>query len=299
MHPFWDFLSAEELEYTAKAVERLENVRWAQPLLHHAGSRGSLPGQLQKAGAPAPENLSDLFELRFADQLARFGAQAQYEFAAGVGESTIDFRVTNAAEWLMELVCLRTTEAVKAATWQKEIAPGAQLFGHLLSSDRPSKGNSLQEEMIAGESKIAAKVYKDGEPTKFPLPDTAYHAIIADMRGFGGTGGEHYEYVQMSAGVSALPEEERGFALCLPGTRRPIKGLFEPTNPLGAADAVRKRIHFLGFVAERRYEEAELTRSLYLFNNPFLFPDAQAVWAAYDCFPVKGARAHRPVVLPR
>lgn len=153
--------------------------------------------------------------------------------------------------------------------------------------------------MIAAESKIAAKAWLDGNPTKFPLPNDAYHAIIADMRGFGGAGGgEDDEYVQMSVGVSALPDGERDFALCLPGTRRPIKGLFEPTNPSPAANAVRERIHILGFVAEKAYQEGEITRSLFLINNPFLFRDAGAVLSAYKVFPLKGARIYRPVVLP-
>lgn len=298
-HPYWDCVSAAELEYTAQVAERLRGVAWARPLLDHARIRGSLPEQMRNATAPTPENLSDLFELRFADELERSGAIAQYEFAAGVGQSTVDFRVTQPPEWLIELVSLRTTGAVKEATTEYEFAPGAQMFGHLLTSDSSSKGNSLQEEMITAESKIAAKAWLDGKPTKFPLPNVAYHAIVADMRGFGGAGGgEWFEYVQMSVGVSALPEEERDLALCLPGTRRPIKGLFEPTNPSPAASAVRERIHILGFVAEKAYQEGEITRSLLLINNSFLFRDADAVLSACEVFPLKGARIYRPVIFP-
>ena len=102
----------------------------------------------------------------------------------------------------------------------------------------------------------------------------------------------------MSVGVSALPGDERGFGLCLPGTRKPIKGLFEPSNPLPAAKFVRERIHILGFVAEKAYQKGELTRSLFLINNPFLFSGADAVLSAYEVFPLKGARIYRPVVLP-
>jgi hypothetical protein len=298
-HPFWDFLSTAELDYTATVVQRLKNVEWARSLLDHARTRGSLPEQIRKAEAAGPENLSDLFELRFADELARSGAVAQYEFAAGVGGSTVDFRVTKHSEWLIELVSLRTTEAIKAATWQQEVAPGAQVFGHLLTSDSASKGNSSQEDMITAEAKIGTKAYEDGKPTKFPPPKTAFHAIIADMRGFGGAaGGEPFEYAQMSVGVSGIATEERDLALCFPGTRKPIKGLFEPSNPLPGASTVRERVHILGFVAERRYEEGGLTQGLFLFDNPFLFPDANAVWSAYERFPLDGARACRPVILP-
>lgn len=55
------------------------------------------------------------------------------------------------------------------------------------------------------------------------------------------------------------------------GRVEPIKGLFEPNNPLPSAQYVRERIHFLSFVSEQRYGQNEIAEKAYYFCNPNLF----------------------------
>lgn len=62
------------------------------------------------------DDKSKLFEIRFAYYLAGRGHTPLYEFNAGVGESSVDFFVDGSPSWLMELVCLRPSDAVKKAT---------------------------------------------------------------------------------------------------------------------------------------------------------------------------------------
>lgn len=143
-HSYWNFVSAAELDYTAQVAERLKGLDWARALLDHSRIRGSLPEQMRKAAAPTPENLSDLFELRFADEFARCGAAAEYEFAAGVGRSSVDFRVTQPGEWLIELVCLRTTDAVEAATWGYESVRVCRCSGTSSPRTRAPRGTACR-----------------------------------------------------------------------------------------------------------------------------------------------------------
>jgi len=297
-HPWWDGLSRAEVEATETAVSVLCDHSWAQTLVAHARSRHSLPAQLRKRRGSTPENASDLFELRFAAELARAGRSADYEFAAGVGNSTVDFRVPGEPEWLIELVSLGTTQAVKASTVEHDSGGGVVTYSHLLSSDSPDPENTEEYEMITAIRKILEKAASDRKPTKFPVPCGSYHVVLADARGYlGGSGGDHIDYIQMAAGAGALHGDDRMLAKPVPGTRQLIRGLFEPRNPIPGARYFRERIHFVGFVAEQRFEAGEIPRELLLVNNMNLFSDRDQLRRAVEAFPLPGGRLV-PVLLP-
>lgn len=297
-HPFWDGLSTAEVDATDAAVSVLSDHHWAQALLAHARSRHSLPAQLREGRGSTPENASDLFELRFAAELARAGRTAEYEFPAGVGNSTIDFRVVGPPDWLIELVSLRTTEAVKASTMEQNHGEGLATYSHLLSSDAADPKNSEEYEMMTAIRKILEKVFRRGEPTKFQSPSGLYHVVLADTRGYlGRNGGDDIDYIQMAAGPGALQVEDRMWVKAVPGTRQPLRGLFESRNPLLGAQYFRERIHFVGFVAEERFEPGEIPRKILLVNNMNLFSDDNQLQRAVETFPLAGGRLF-PVRLP-
>lgn len=59
-----------------------------------------------------------LFEARFAYDLSKMNLEIQYEFSAGAGGSTVDFKVSNSGEWLIELVsvfqrCPKAKQTIK------------------------------------------------------------------------------------------------------------------------------------------------------------------------------------------
>jgi hypothetical protein len=70
-----------------------------------------------------------LFEARFALALHDCGIAPEYEYAAGVGETTVDFQF---GRWLVELYSLGESDALKAATWET-----GSFFGRVLMTAPP------------------------------------------------------------------------------------------------------------------------------------------------------------------
>ena len=100
-----DRLNTKEAHRTENAIADLSNVTWAEPLL----------SRLNKADGIKSENMPLMFEVRFAHELYRAGITAEYEYSAGVGDFTIEFRLNTNPEWLIELVSIRTSDAAKRA----------------------------------------------------------------------------------------------------------------------------------------------------------------------------------------
>ncbi|MCK5708771.1 MAG: hypothetical protein KAI43_14075 [Candidatus Aureabacteria bacterium] len=92
-----DILSTQEAEYTKFVINQLNNVLWAKPLLN----------RIVKSGGLTSENMPLLFEARFAYELHCAGIDAEYEYKAGVGKSTVEFKLNTAPVWLIELVSIR------------------------------------------------------------------------------------------------------------------------------------------------------------------------------------------------
>src|SRR2546425_480515 len=164
-----DEISLAEVKFTERAMRELETVPWAKPLIRRVGIGGGLVAR----------NMPLLFEVRFAFELYRRGATADYEYSAGAGNSSVDFRVHGSAEWLIEMVSVRPSDAVKRATRQTGL-----IYETLLRTEAPGKGQSEEAEMITAQQKIGEKVFKDGVPIKFSIPKGAVHAIVTDMRGY-------------------------------------------------------------------------------------------------------------------
>ena len=140
--------------------------------------------------------------------------------------------------------------------------------------------------MIVVIGKIVEKVFSDGQPTKFPKPTSALHAIVVDMRGYLGEGGDTDDYIHIANGAGEIPSSK------WPARRfwqdAPIWGVFEQVtnHPLKGAATAQQRIHLLGFVAERRYAEGEIPNRLCFRPNPVLLQTSELQWAAYRRFPL-------------
>jgi hypothetical protein len=132
-----------EVQRTKCAIEVLAKVPWATPVL----------ARLRRAGGIKAENMPLMFEVRFAEELHRAGITAQYEFPAGVGKSTVEFRLNTKPIWLIELVSIRTSDAARRATRQIGELYYEQLFR--LTPEDP--GTSVEGEMITAEQKIGKK----------------------------------------------------------------------------------------------------------------------------------------------
>jgi len=244
----------------------------------------SLITRVNQGGGLISENMSVLFEARFAYELYKKGVQFEYEYPAGVGDSKVEFRIIQPKEWLIELVSIRRSEGVKRATKKR-----GSFYMLNLTTDSSDPHQSEEAEMITAEQKIGEKVFSNGKPTKFPPIATAYHMIITDMRGYLAQGGYIDDYRQMAYGPSGLPKNKEmliHFWKIRPEKKEPIKGLFEKGNPLESSKYICQRIHFLGFVRETDYAEGEITNKTCCLGNPHLFKDEQEIKKAYQSYPL-------------
>jgi len=272
-------LTLKELNRTKRAIASLSAVAWAQPLLE----------RLERAGGMNSENMPLMFEVRFADELHRGGGSAEYEFHAGVGKSTIEFRLNTTPTWLIELVSVRTSDAAKRAI--KKLGP---IYEQLLRPTPGDLGRSAEGEMITAEQKIGEKVFSEGRPTKFPPPDRSLCLILIDIRGYLDQGrirptSRIADYDQIAYGAKGIPPQNLRMLQYWetePGRLAPIKGLFEPDNPLRAAQYIQERIHFLGFVREQDFFDDEIRAIGYYLANWCFFSNEEGKRRAYETYPL-------------
>ena len=176
---FSDRLHSTEVDRTKRAIAELSGVSWARPVL----------ARLERVGGISPVNMPLMFEIRYAQELHHAGVTAVYEYAAGEGTSTVEFRLNTTPSWLIELVSVRTSNAARRATRRM----GPLYYEQLISPTPEDQGRSAEGEMITAQQKIGEKVYSRGRPTKFPPLDGSFRLILADMRGYLDEGGDHWE----------------------------------------------------------------------------------------------------------
>jgi len=268
-------LTADEVSFTKNAIESLKSTDWGASVVH----------RLEVAGGVKPENMPLMFEVRYAYELNRKGVTAQYEYGAGVGDSTVEFKISNGVTWLVELVSIRTSQAAKRAIKQTGL-----IYQQILASDSNDIAQTEEAEMITAEQKIGEKVFSDGKPTKFPMPqNNQYHVVLVDARGYLDGGGDIYDYRQMAYGASGIPRDSSWtvhYWKNQDGIPKPITGLFEAECPLKSAKHVHERIHFLGFISEESFVDGEIASNAYYLANPHLFSHAEAE-AAYMHYPLR------------
>jgi hypothetical protein len=260
-------------------MKALAKVPWAKPVL----------ARLRRAGGIKPENTPLMFEVRFAEELHRVGVTAQYEFPAGVGKSTVEFRLNTEPTWLIELVSIRTSDAARRAT--RQIGP--LYYEQVFRLTPKDPGASEEGELITAEQKIGEKVFSGGRPTKFPPRDGSLRLILTDMRGYLDGDGKPEDYCEIAYGWRGLarlfPDHWEAMVHCWAGGDgrvEPIKGLFEPRNPLAATKLIRERIHFLGFVKEEKFFDNEIQQTSLLLLNPELFATQGEVESALATLPI-------------
>jgi hypothetical protein len=190
-------------ERNVRALEALASEPWAQGLLK----------RVRKLGITLAAD-DTLFELRYAHDLARAGVAPVYEHRTGVGNSTVDFKLPEKVPWLVELVSIRESDAMKAATVEETIGHGIRTQTLLLTStagisDPSKKKQTQQEELLRVVHKLGEKAYDGTKPIKFPVPDgSAFHMLLVDMRGFEGFGEPDRDHCrQIVGGPRRHPEE--------------------------------------------------------------------------------------------
>jgi hypothetical protein len=264
-------LKKREVERTKKAISILKDVEWAKPLLKRF-----------KDGAKfIDSNKPLIFEVRFAEEIYDRGLEAVIE-TPGVNNSSIDFKIQyKGNNWLIELVSIQSSDAATEAVTSRD-----GVYSQLLQSNNFDQRQTPEGEVILVEQKIGEKVYRNNKPHKFPKPKPhVYNIIIVDMRGFfDGRGGDKINYTQIACGAAAIPESLQPLVMLWNG--KPIMGLYEKNNPLKSAKYIRQRIHYLGFIAEKKYFKHELKSEIFYIPNLNFFDNLSAS-KVYNLYPMK------------
>ena len=272
---FWDSLSVDEAQFVESVMGELADEPWARSLLLDINGNGGL----------TRVNKAKFFELRFGYALHQVGIIPRYE-VDGEAQSTLDFGLASSGkDWLVELMRLEETEAVRRATYLKVDEDGTEWSSRTLSTNAKAPTESEEGETLKAVQRICQKCERDGRAHKFSVPHSTYHVILVDFRTFL-HGGDVYDRIHVGLGGAAVRE-----AAC----RRYwngnlISGVFSPhTNVRGAAE-VRNRVHFLGFVCEKSYEPCAFGRATQFIFNPNLFSSADDAYAAIASWPLQPAQ---------
>lgn len=254
-----DHMTANEAARTSTAVSDLSGLDWARPLLRVLEERGGISEMAQ------PE----MFEVRVADELRRTGFAPSYEYAAGVGASTVDFFVPGQPSFLLEVLSLRVSEGARAAN--RSNGPFTHFSLSSSNLDDPLRAReSIESEVLVAQGKLGDKVWQSGKPTKFPEPvPGTYHVLVADVRGLFG-GGENMASLRpdlkvLTQGFERVDYVEGhpikiGMGVPGPDGTRAVMGIFEahPDHPLRSAQRLRSAVHAVHFVCETAYEPREM-----------------------------------------
>ena len=125
-------------------MKKLVDVPWAKPIIDDINANGGLIGK----------NKAKLFELRFGNSLHEAGIEPRYE-VAGEAESTLDFGFTSGGrDFLVEMVRLEETDAVRAATTTEEFGDGAVMIKRHLTTTAADPRESEEGETLKAVERI-------------------------------------------------------------------------------------------------------------------------------------------------
>jgi len=246
---------------TQRAIAHLKSCEWARDLIRRI-----------ELGGGRDEGL--LFEARFAFELSSAcpGSEIVYEYAAGVGDTTIDFHLIHREHsWLIELVALQESQAVANMSSRSRVSrQGLSCESIHLRDSADNRHETLVAELVHVGEKIEDKVWdkQARRPHKFPeISGNHVHVLFVNLNGFQGTGApDSADCHELMFGSDAVAPEYRS------DPRGAVKGLFDPSNQRPAARAAQARLHAVAFVAERPYvdDDEEIRRTAYFVGNPAL-----------------------------
>jgi hypothetical protein len=266
----FDFLTGAEADYVQPIMAELAGTTWAKPLL----------AEIEAAGGLKTENKAKLFELRFGHALQGAGIAPQYE-VPGEGLSTIDFGfASGGTDFLVEMTRLEETAAVKAATTTKSFDDGATMMARRLATNGDDARQTPEGETLMAVQRICQKLEKEGKPHKFPSPAGKTHVLLVDFRTFK-NGGDKWDRAHIGLGGDSVPDVFKNYF-----QGRLVSGVFDAKTTLKGSAEARERLHFVGFVNEKSYEDGSFGSAIQFVANPFLFKTAEDARAALTGWPL-------------
>jgi hypothetical protein len=165
------------------------------------------------------------------------------------------------------------TDGVRRATHDRGLVT-------VLSGDPNDPKQTEGGELLVTQGKIAEKALK------FPLRSTGRHVILVDTRAYLDHGADPYDTWEMVYGRAGLAGDRWHLVGHVWGGA-PVKGLLNPSIPLRDAPAFRERVHFVGFVRERRYKEGEIRDEGRYLANCHFFTTEDAFTSAFRSYPLR------------
>ena len=244
-----------------RAYEHLSEQPWARMLIAEIDQRGGVSNRA---------NEGDLFTMRFGWEisLACPTGNVTYEFAAGVGNSTVDFRLeTRGRNWLFECMAINeslTTQMMWKSS-REEIAPGIFASGASFNG----RSDDIRERPEAELHRVSQLMWQHiwqiekGRYRKFPQRTNASaNVLVVSMAGLEGIGDpDQYHCREIAFGSATVPVECRSAELL---------GFFNRSNNDPGAVAMRERVDLLVFIDDVHgiYDDARIRRSCYVVANP-------------------------------
>lgn len=288
-------LRQEEVDATNTAVEVLRDQAWAQPMI----------ARFQREGGCSKANMPLMFEIRYGLALHDCGLSPAYEYATGVGNTSVDFMFDTEARWLVEAYSLAETEAAVAATSSEGVFFGRVLqsprligAGEELTAEERQRRLNEQKQSVEGETfqtieRLASKVSDGKAPLKFPMPAAKTYTLLAvDARNLFQGHADRGDLDQIAFGANAVPAGYRCYWPGGDGSLIPLRGLFDSDNQSPKAKHFQERIHFVTFIVEKTYARDELGTIGYYVINPHLFELQASAEEALATFPLYAKALH-------
>jgi len=92
-----------------------------------------------------------LLEIRIAYAFQQNGVEPQYKFATGSETKSVDFHVHGSPEWLIEVVSLRESDAIKDATLRDGLLTSV-ILNSLSADPKQSEEGDRKDRILFAES---------------------------------------------------------------------------------------------------------------------------------------------------
>jgi hypothetical protein len=144
---------------------------------------------------------------------------------------------------------------------------------------------SPEGETLKTIQRICQKCEQGGKPHKFALPKCGFNALLVDMRNHL-NGGDVWDQIHIALATERVPHA----ALRYFWDGKPITGVFDKRTKMKGAAEARERLHFLGFVHDRAYQDTKFASKIAFIGNPYLFGSSEEMNAAMATWPLQPAR---------
>ncbi|MBN2573728.1 MAG: hypothetical protein JXP73_04120 [Deltaproteobacteria bacterium] len=220
-----------------------------------------------RGGISNRTNAGDLFTLRFAWELALAcpDGDITYEFRAGVGMTSVDFRLqTGIRTWLIECLAINPSAAAQRLEKKEQIEPGICVVSLAFSENAENRCERPEAQLHRAYQAIWQHVWNQQAQrhAKFPArSQNSANVLVVSIAGLWGWAPavkkDCIEIVHGSRKVLLCPEAA-------------LQGLFDGKNAEPGAIAVRDRVDLMVFVDDVHgiYDDQEIRRSSYLLRNP-------------------------------